>query len=58
MAKTTKGKRTANKAALKRAPAGRGSMRAKSGGAFPGGNVKTKQEVKRVVPRMQRQTVP
>jgi hypothetical protein len=58
MAKATKGKRTASKAGLKRAPAGRKSMKARSDEAFPGGSVKTRREVKQVVPRMRRQTVP
>jgi hypothetical protein len=58
MAKATKGKRTASKAALKRAPARRRGMKAKSRDAFPGGAVRTKREVKQVVPRMQRQTIP
>ena len=58
MAKSTRGKRTANRAAMKSAPAGRRKMQAKSGGTFPGGAKKTKGEVKRMVPRMTRQTSP
>ena len=54
----TKGKRTASKASLKSAPAGRRAMKAKSGGAFPGGAKKTKGEVERMVPRMTRRTQP
>ena len=54
----TKGKRTASKAAMKSAPAGRKKMTAKSQGAFPGGATKTKGEVEQVVPRMTRRTRP
>ena len=54
MAKQTKGKRTANKTALKNAPTGRRSLKAKAREAFPGGSKKTKSEVERVVPRMTR----
>jgi hypothetical protein len=54
MAKATKGKRTASKAALKRAPAGRRSMKAKATSAFPGGARKTEREVERVVLRVTR----
>ena len=54
MAKQTQGKRTASKAALKNAPAGRRRLKAKSKSAFPGGSVKTEREVERVVPRMTR----
>ncbi len=54
MAKQTKGKRTASKTALKKAPAGRRSLSAKEREAFPGGSKKTKNEVERVVPRMTR----
>ena len=54
MAKQTKGKRTASKTALKKAPAGRRSMKAKANSAFPGGASKNKREVEQVVPRMTR----
>ena len=54
MAKQTRGKRTASKSGLKKAPARRKGLAAKSRGAFPGGASKTKQEVERVVPRMTR----
>jgi hypothetical protein len=56
--RNTRGKRTASKTALKRTPAGRRAVSSKSKSSFPGGSVKTKGEVKRVVPRMQRQTRP
>lgn len=55
MAKQTQGKRTASKTALKGAPAGRRSMKAKTKAAFPGGSARTTREVKQVVPRMRRQ---
>ena len=54
MAKETQGKRTASKAALKKAPAGRRSIQAKSNGAFPGGARKSEREVERMVPRVKR----
>ena len=54
MAKQTRGKRTASRSALKDAPAGRRSTKAKSRGTFPGGARKTKREVEQVVPRMKR----
>ena len=54
MAKQTKGKRTASKPALKKAPAGRRRLSAKARAAFPGGAVKTKREVEQVVPRVTR----
>ena len=54
MAKQTQGKRTASKAALKGAPAGRKSLKAKSKSAFPGGSRKSEREVERMVPRMTR----
>jgi hypothetical protein len=54
MAKQTRGKRTASKSGLKRAPAGRRRLKAKANSAFPGGNSKSKREVERVVPRMTR----
>ena len=54
MAKQTQGKRTASKAALKNAPAGRRRLKAKSNSAFPGGASKTEREVERVVPRVTR----
>jgi hypothetical protein len=56
MAKQTQGKRTASKSGLKRAPAGRRSMKAKTKAAFPGGSTRTTREVKQVVPRMRRQS--
>ena len=58
MANSTKGTRTASKAAMKSAPAGRRKVKAKSRGAFPGGANKTEAVVQRVVPRMTRQTLP
>ena len=54
MAEQTRGKRTASKNSLKKAPAGRKRLKAKARGAFPGGAVKTKREVEQVVPRMTR----
>lgn len=54
MAKATKGKRTASKTALKRAPAGRRRMKTKSNSTFPGGANRTEREVERVVPRVTR----
>ena len=47
MAKQTQGTRTASKAALKRAPAGRRRPKAKSNSAFPGGASKNEREVER-----------
>ena len=58
MARQTQGKRTASKSALKNAPAGRRSLKAKANGAFPGGSRKNKREVEQVLPRMTRQTRP
>jgi hypothetical protein len=54
MAKQTRGKRTASKTALKKAPAGRRRVKAKARGAFPGGANKSKREVEQVVPRVTR----
>ncbi len=54
MANETKGKRTANKTALKNAPTGRRRLKAKAREAFPGGSKKTENEVERVVPRVTR----
>ena len=55
MAKATRGKRTTNRAALKRRTAAAGKpMRAKAESAFPAGPKPTKRDVKRVVPRMTR----
>ncbi len=55
MAKATRGKRTTNKRVLKsRAARGRKPHSAAAKAAFPGGSVKMRGEVKRVVPRMTR----
>jgi hypothetical protein len=55
MAKTTSGKRTTGKAALKRrTAAGRKPMRAQARTKHPGGPKPSRDEVKRVVPRMKR----
>jgi hypothetical protein len=55
MAKATAGKRTTNKAALKRRTAAASKpLRAKAESAFPAGSKPSKSEVKRIVPRMTR----
>jgi hypothetical protein len=55
MAKQTKGKRTANRAAIKRRSARRSAaMRTKAERAFPGGSRKTENELHQVVPRTTR----
>jgi hypothetical protein len=55
MAKATKGKRTASKAALKRRTAvATKPLRAQARTKHPGGPKPSKDEVKRVVPRMTR----
>jgi hypothetical protein len=55
MAKATKGKRTTNKAALKRRTAAASKpLRAQARTKHPAGSKPTKDDVKRVVPRMTR----
>ena len=54
MAKQTQGKRTASKAALKNAPAGRRRLKAKSKSAFPGGAARPSARSSAMVPRMTR----
>jgi hypothetical protein len=55
MAKATKGKRTTNKAGLKRRTAAtRKPLRAQARSKHPGGPKPSRDEVKRVVPRMNR----
>ena len=55
MAKQTKGKRTASKAALKKAPARGASLpQAKRDQRFRAGRSNSKREVEHVVPRMTR----
>jgi len=55
MAKATKGKRTMNKGALKRrTAAGQKPAREQARTKHPGGPTPSRDEVKRVVPRMKR----
>jgi hypothetical protein len=54
MAKQTRGKRTASKTALKKAPAGRRRLKAKATTGFSGGASKGEREVEQVVPRVTR----